>query len=472
MSNKTDKREEDAERRAASEEVEKPYPIRRLFIRQVVPSLILSAVLLLAGGWFAVNYLELHVYLATTLRRIETTARFAEHINPNAWQRLVEGDDPRAILAAPDGQDIAKALAALSADGHTTKLKIFNERHITIFSTDPRDIGIREENQLMKNVLLSNQPEIEATQRDNQALYEIFAPLRMGDKSRVVFEVYEPADVLDRIIVTSFAQFVAMPLAILLFLGLWLGRIVGRAQIDIDRRVEAQRSLRKQLERFVSVSAAGAARLSPGNAVPTERTSIALFYSDVRDFTSLAEFNPPKATVEFLNELMTLQVEVIQRHGGDVDKMIGDAVLARFDGSDREARAIQAAQEILTVLKQRPLIRDIGIGIYDGEAIVGAIGPVERQDYTVIGDSVNLAARLCSLATKGELVVEQLALRRSGVPLDGFAPAEDSSVKGHSRTMTICRWRPGGGAATQSSQANDAPPAPPVSPAPPIATAG
>ena len=84
----------------------------------------------------------------------------------------------------------------------------------------------------------------------------------------------------------------------------------------------------------------------------------------------------------------------------------------------------------------------IGIGIYDGEAIVGAIGPAERQDFTVIGDSVNLAARLCSLAEKGELVVEQLALRRSGLAMDEFAPPEDMMVKGHSRTMTVCRWHP------------------------------
>ncbi len=447
LSNRAEHRD-DAERRADTAQIEEPYPIRRLFIRRVVPSLILFAVLLLAGGWFTVNYLELRVYLETTLRRIETTARLAEMTNPQAWRRLVEGDDPRAVLAEPDGRELAKALASLSADGHTEKLKIFNERHITIFSTDPRDIGVREENQLMKDVLLRNVPAIESTVLDKQRLYEIFAPLTIGRRSRIVFEVYEPADVLDKVIVRSFAEFVALPLAILLFLGLWLGRIVGRAQLDIDCRVEAQRSLRKQLERFVSVSAAGAARLSYGGNVPTSRTSVAIFYSDVRDFTSLAEFHPPKATVEFLNELMTLQVEVIQRHGGDVDKMIGDAVLARFEGSDREAHALQAAQEILTLLRQRPLVRDIGIGVYDGEAIIGAIGPVERQDFTVIGDSVNLAARLCSLAEKGELVVEQLALRRSGLPMDGFTPAEDSPVKGHSRTMTICRWRPGGDAAS------------------------
>jgi class 3 adenylate cyclase len=433
---------DETERLAAAADIEVPYPIRRLYFRQVLPSLLISFLILLGGGWFTVNHLEQSVYLQTTLRRIEAIARFAEQTSPVAWNQLVEGDDPRSVLASPDGQIIANALGMLSADGHTTKLKIFNEEYLVVFSNLPREIGIREENQLLKDVLNSNEAEIESTQLNGQLNYEIYAPLKLPNQGRVVYEVYEPADVLDQIVFNSFAQFVAIPVTILFLLALWLGRIVSRAQVDIDRRVVAQQTLRKQLERFVSFSAAGAARRLPGSELPTTRSSIALFYSDVRDFTSLAEFNPPKATVEFLNELMTLQVEVIQRHGGDVDKMIGDAVLARFEGGDREAHAIKAAQEILSLLGQRPMVRELGIGIYDGEAIIGAIGPIERQDFTVIGDSVNLAARLCSLAGKGELVVEQLALRRSGLPLDGFTAVEESAVKGHSRTMSICRWRP------------------------------
>jgi len=427
---------------ATAEEIERPYPIYRLFKFQVVPSLILSAILLVVGGWYAVNYLEMNVYMETTRRRVEATARFAGRINPQAWQQLVIGDDPRAILTTPVGIDIEKSLSALSNDGHVMLLKIFNGRHLTIFSNDLRDIGVREENEALKTVMASNVPIIETTLRNGQRVYEIYIPVTTAGNHRVAFEVYEPADVLDQLIFSSFGQFIAMPLTLLLLLGLWLARIVGRAQIDIDRRVEVQQALRRQLERFVSVRAAGAARLSSSASVPTTRSSVSIFYSDVRDFTSLAEFSPPKATVEFLNQLMTLQIDVISRHGGDVDKMIGDAVLARFEGGEREARAIQAAQEMLGLLKLNPMIREIGIGIYDGEAIVGAIGPAERQDFTVIGDSVNLAARLCSLAEKGELVVEQLALRRSGLSMDEFAPPEDIMVKGHSRTMTVCRWQP------------------------------
>jgi class 3 adenylate cyclase len=427
---------------ATVEEIERPYPIYRLFKFQVVPSLILSVILLVVGGWYAVNYLEMNVYMETTRRRVEATARFVERISPETWHQLVIGDDPRAILATPEGMEIEKSLSALSNDGHVMLLKIFNGRNLTVFSNELRDVGVREENAVLKAVMASNIPEIETTERSGQRVYEIYIPVTTTGDNRVAFEVYEPADVLDQLIVSSFGQFIAMPLVILLLLGLWLGRIVGRAQIDIDRRVRAQQALRHQLERFVSVRAAGAARQSSNTSMPTTRSSISIFYSDVRDFTSLAEFSPPRATVEFLNQLMTLQIDVIQRHGGDVDKMIGDAVLARFEGGEREARAIEAAQEMLTLMKKNPMVREIGIGIYDGEAIVGTIGPPERQDFTVIGDSVNLAARLCSLAEKGELVVEQLTLRRSGLSMDQFLPPDDIVVKGHTRTMTVCRWHP------------------------------
>lgn len=421
---------------------DKPYEIRRLFRRRVVPALLISGVILLGGGWVSVNSLERHVYLETTQRRVEATVRLAERTSPEVWHRLMAGEDSRAVFATPEGKRAIDVLEAIADDGHVTQLKIFNERGITLYSTEPEDIGVREGNALLKQVLRDKRAAIETTFRGDQNLYEIYIPLAVGDGHNVAFEVYEPASVLDEIIVDSFAQFAVLPAAILVLFGLWLGRIVGRAQADIDGRVAAQRSLRQQLERFVSQSAAGAARLASGQEVPTTRASMTLFYSDVRDFTSLAEFHPPRATIDFLNELMTRQVECVRRHGGDVDKMIGDALLVRFDGSDREARAILAAQECLADLAARPLTRGIGIGIYDGEAILGAIGPKERQDFTVIGDSVNLAARLCALAGDGELVVDELALRRSGLVPDGFSPPEDNKVKGRAGIVSVCRWRP------------------------------
>jgi adenylate cyclase len=418
-----------------------PYPIRRLFYTRMVPALVVAAMVLLGGGWIAVNSLERHVYLETTQRRVETTVGLAERAEPEVWNRLLSGESPAAVFADPLSARATAMLEAVAKDGHALQLKIFDRRGVTLYATDSRDLGVREENELLRKVLTSGRAAIETTVRDDQLLYEIYIPIEAGNH-RIAFEVYEPASVLDEIIVDSFAQFSVLPASILLTFGLWLGRIVHSAQADIDTRVGVQQSLRRQLERFVSQSAGAAARLSPDGSAPITRAGMTLFYSDVRDFSSLAEFHPPKATVDFLNELMTRQVEVVSRHGGDVDKMIGDALLVRFEGSDREARALLAAQEILADLAARPMARGIGIGIYDGEAILGAIGPKERQDFTVIGDSVNLAARLCSLAEDGQLVVDEMALRRSGLPDAEYSPAEDNKVKGRSALVSVRRWSP------------------------------
>ncbi|OAN49146.1 adenylate cyclase [Paramagnetospirillum marisnigri] len=423
------------------EPADQPFPILRLFRTRLVPGLALSAVLLLGGGWVSVTSLEKRVYLETTQRRVENTVRLVERAEPQTWERLLSGESPALVLADPAGARARFLLEETANDGHVLQLKIFNERGITLYATDPADLGVREENALMRQVLRDKKPQIETTQRDNLSLYEIYVPINTKEHT-IAFEVYEPSSILDEVIVESFSRFAVLPIVILLGFGLWLQRVVTKAQADIDGRVEVQQTLRRQLERFVSQSAGLAARQSPGGQVPTTRAGMTLFYSDVRDFTSLAEFHPPKATVEFLNELMTRQVEIVTTHGGDVDKMIGDALLVRFEGSDREARALAAAQSILIDLAAHPMARAIGIGIYDGEAILGAIGPKERQDFTVIGDSVNLAARLCSLAEENQLVIDEQALRRSGLPDDGFSPAEENKVKGRKGLVSVRRWSP------------------------------
>ena len=111
---------------------------------------------------------------------------------------------------------------------------------------------------------------------------------------------------------------------------------------------------------------------------------------------------------------MTIMVGAITRAGGDVDKLIGDAVLARFQGADAEARAIGAAREAIRLLDQADLPRGVGIGIYTGEVISGTVGSADRMDFTVIGDTVNLAARLCTAASRGEIVADTDTVTAAG----------------------------------------------------------
>lgn len=137
-----------------------------------------------------------------------------------------------------------------------------------------------------------------------------------------------------------------------------------------------------------------------------ENQHITVLFTDIQGFTTLAEQQTPQETVDLLNRYFERQVEVIFRHGGTLDKYIGDAIMAFWGAPtvqpDHAQRALAAAREMEQALLEfrKELVSDgqefdIGIGIHTGEAIVGLIGsPVHRQDYTVIGDTVNIASRI------------------------------------------------------------------------------
>jgi class 3 adenylate cyclase len=155
---------------------------------------------------------------------------------------------------------------------------------------------------------------------------------------------------------------------------------------------------------------------------PNRKQPITVLFSDIRDYTTLTEGLPAEQIVELLNDWFSEATRVIRRHGGIIDKFIGDAVMALFGvpepQDDAAARAVRAALELRDELfalnlRQRALggreIR-IGIGIDSGEVVVGFIGSHLRQSYTVIGDAVNVASRLesktkelgCDLLISGE----------------------------------------------------------------------
>jgi adenylate cyclase len=133
---------------------------------------------------------------------------------------------------------------------------------------------------------------------------------------------------------------------------------------------------------------------------------VTVMFSDVRSFTSIAEALGPRETVSLLNEYFTEMVDVIFQHGGILDKYMGDGIMALFGAplvgpsdADNALAVADAMMERLAALNvrrvaagQAPL--DIGIGFSTGPTVVGNIGSVRRLDYTVIGDTVNLASRL------------------------------------------------------------------------------
>lgn len=146
---------------------------------------------------------------------------------------------------------------------------------------------------------------------------------------------------------------------------------------------------------------------------------VTILQSDIRGFTALSTAMEPGDTVQMLNEMFSTLTPIIFKYQGTIDKFIGDAILAVFGSPEPDScqweNAVQAAWEMQQAMQAlgrrreaRGLLRcDIGIGIHTGAVVHGFIGSPERMDYTVIGDTVNWAARYCDGAAPGEIVISK-----------------------------------------------------------------
>ena len=181
---------------------------------------------------------------------------------------------------------------------------------------------------------------------------------------------------------------------------------LSRAFMDMARGLQQRYAMTKYMSRTTMqmLEQGGSTNLAG------ERKWLALIFSDVRGFTAFSEDRDPALVIERLNEVLGLEADVVRNYGGDVDKFVGDAMFAWFSGPDRCRRAVEAAIEILSKLNARFAGKagtEIGFGIHVGEVVVGSMGSQDRKDYTAIGRSVNLAARLCSAAKSGQILVSQ-----------------------------------------------------------------
>jgi adenylate cyclase len=185
--------------------------------------------------------------------------------------------------------------------------------------------------------------------------------------------------------------------------------------------------------------------------IQTNRRKITVLFSDIREFTRMSENMRPEEVVGILNEYFEKMVDVVVRHKGMVDKFIGDGLMAFFGAPDddgfQEEHAVNAALEMQEELRKlckkwssegrRSL--QIGIGINSGNAIVGNIGSAQRLEYTAIGDTVNLAARLES-ATKDfdadVLISEYTFNGLKGSPFK-ITKKGAASLKGRTDTVTV-----------------------------------
>jgi adenylate cyclase len=162
----------------------------------------------------------------------------------------------------------------------------------------------------------------------------------------------------------------------------------------------------------------------PGGA----ELEISVVFADVRGSTGLAERISASGYRGLIQDYYLAAANAIDANGGIVDKFLGDGVMALFvpviTGENHAARAIEAGRAILAAVERGGLSARglmVGAGVHTGEAFVGTVGSDEKLDFTALGDTVNIAARLGSVAGPGELLVSRFAWDRAGL---GTPPAE------------------------------------------------
>ena len=158
-------------------------------------------------------------------------------------------------------------------------------------------------------------------------------------------------------------------------------------------------------------------RKHPGGA----EIPLSVLFADVRGSTALAERTSPAAYTRLLHRFYEVATHAIEADDGILDKFLGDGVMALFipviAGPDHATRAVAAGREVLLGVARDELLAGglgVGAGVHTGLAFAGAIGSTDRLDFSALGDTVNVAARLGSLAGPGELLVSIDAWRASG----------------------------------------------------------
>jgi adenylate cyclase len=169
---------------------------------------------------------------------------------------------------------------------------------------------------------------------------------------------------------------------------------------------------------------------------------ISVVFADVRGSTGLAERSSASDFRRLIQAYYRSAAVAIDDNGGIVDKFLGDGVMALFipviSGENHAGRAINAGRAILAAVERDGVARKglkVGAGIHTGEAFVGVVGSDAKTDFTALGDTVNIAARLGSLAGPGELLVSRAAWDRAGL---GVPPAErEVEIAGRTGNLTV-----------------------------------
>lgn len=201
---------------------------------------------------------------------------------------------------------------------------------------------------------------------------------------------------------------------------------VSLENAELMEKISKEAVTRAELSRFLSPAVAE--MVIKGDVKELRRgvsAEVTTLFADIRGFTSLAEEETPEKVVAMLNEFFSAMADIVFRFDGTLDKFIGDCIMAVWGPpsphKDDAGRALSAALEMQDTVTQLNAQRKkaqlpqlfVGIGVNTGQAIVGYMGSTKRHEFTAIGDAVNVASRLCSLAKGGEILTTAYTLEKA-----------------------------------------------------------
>jgi adenylate cyclase len=220
---------------------------------------------------------------------------------------------------------------------------------------------------------------------------------------------------------------------------------------QLSERIRREALVRSNFERYFSPNIAQViSQQQDGGRLPSEKRPVVVFFSDIRGFTPMSETMSPDEIAKLLTEYFTEMVDKVFEHGGTLDKFMGDAIMALWGApiahADDADRAVQCALAQLTELEKlntkwkqegRTEVQ-IGIAINFGEVFAGNIGSDRRLEYTVIGDAVNTAYRLCGKAGPNEILISEPFYQqlKKKPPVEALEPIQ---VKGKTKKIPVYR---------------------------------
>ncbi len=225
-------------------------------------------------------------------------------------------------------------------------------------------------------------------------------------------------------------------------LNIHLQRLENAKRLEATHRILKQYLSQRTLDAIESAPSTGA-------VVQPEERDLAICFTDMRGFTAFSEETEPTQLFSLVSDLLAIQVNIIHDYGGYVDKFGGDGVMAIFDGPDMVLQSCMCALSILESAEMKGFagnkeMQRLGVGIHTGRAIVGNIGSPEHLDYSAIGSTVNLAARLCGQAEATSIVVSK-AVRDvvADDPRLNFHSERQVAIRGFKDPVTVYTLRRG-----------------------------